>query len=72
MEHFTEPRGEFTLVIEGQKEKEKPLLTEDVEQELRNLRLSGIKAKEAVARVAGETGLPRKELYRTWLMLSKC
>lgn len=71
-EHFTEPRGEFTLVIEGYKEREKPPLTEDVEQELRNLCLSGIKAKEAVAKVAGETGIPKKELYRTWLTVSKC
>ncbi len=64
--HFTEPRGEFTLVIEGQ-EKQKPQLTADIERQLHQMRLSGITAKEAIARVAGETGLSRKELYRTWL-----
>jgi len=67
--HFTEPRGEFTLVIEGKKE-EKPQLTPDIEKQLQALRRSGIVAKEAVARVAEETGLSRKELYRAWLRLS--
>jgi len=70
IDHFTEPRGEFTLVIEGKKEQEKPQLTEATEKQLQHMRLSGIGAKEAVARVAGETGLSRKELYRAWLRLS--
>jgi 16S rRNA (cytidine1402-2'-O)-methyltransferase len=67
--HFTEPRGEFTLVIEGKAEKDKPQLTEDIEKQLHNMRLSGMTAKEAIARVAGETGLPRRALYRAWLRL---
>jgi len=67
--HFAEPRGEFTLVIEGKQERDKPQLTEDIEQQLHQMRLSGIAAKEAIARVAGETGLPKKELYRAWLRL---
>jgi DNA-binding phage protein len=33
--------------------------------------LSGATAREAVAAVAGETGLKRKELYQTWLRLDK-
>jgi len=67
--HFTEPRGEFTLVIEGKKE-EKPQLTEAIEKQLKYMRRSGIAAKEAVAKVAGETGLSRKELYQAWLRQS--
>jgi 16S rRNA (cytidine1402-2'-O)-methyltransferase len=67
--HFTEPRGEFTLVIEGKVKKDKPQLTEDIKKRLHNMRSSGIKTKEAVARVAEETGLPRKELYQAWLSL---
>ncbi len=69
IEHFTEPRGEFTLVIEGKKERGKPQLTEDIERQLHSMRLSGMAAKEAIAKVAGETGLPKKELYRAWLRL---
>ncbi|MFC1928114.1 16S rRNA (cytidine(1402)-2'-O)-methyltransferase [Chloroflexota bacterium] len=67
IEYFTEPRGEFTLVIEGRRQKEKPSLTEDIEKQLHQMRLSGVTAKEAVAAVAGETGLSKKELYRAWL-----
>jgi len=69
IEHFAEPRGEFTLVIEGRGEKNKPQLTEDIEQRLRQMHLSGVTAKEAVASLAGETGLSKKELYRAWLKL---
>ncbi|MBA7640590.1 Ribosomal RNA small subunit methyltransferase I [subsurface metagenome] len=70
IEHFTEPRGEFTLVIEGKRGKDRPLLTEDIERRLHKMRLSGVTAKEAVAEVAGETGLSKKELYQAWLRLS--
>jgi len=70
IEHFTEPRGEFTLVIEGRGKKDRLVLTEDIEGRLRQMRLSGVTAKEAVAMVAGETGLSKKELYRAWLGLS--
>ncbi len=69
IEHFTEPRGEFTLVIEGKKERDKPQLTEDIERQLHHMRLSGVAAKEAIAKVAGETGLSKKALYRAWLRL---
>jgi len=69
IEHFARPRGEFTLVIEGKKE-DKPQLTEDIEKQLISLRQSGATAKEVIARIAGETGLPRRELYRAWLKLS--
>jgi len=69
--HFTEPRGEFTLVIEGKGAKGKPQLTEDVEKQLHQMYLSGATAREAIAIVAGETGLSRKELYQAWLRLDK-
>ncbi len=72
IEHFTEPRGEFTLVIEGKRERDKPQLTPDIERQLHHMRLSGVTAKEAIARVAGETGLSKKELYRAWLGVGKC
>ena len=67
IQHFTEPRGEFTLVIEGNREKNKPQLTEDIERQLHHMQLSGVTAKQAIAQMAEETGLSRKELYRAWL-----
>jgi len=69
LEHFTRPRGEFTLVIEGKQGKEKPQLTDDIEQWLKQMRHSGLPAREAIARVAGETQLSKKELYQAWLRL---
>jgi 16S rRNA (cytidine1402-2'-O)-methyltransferase len=71
IKHFTEPRGEFTLVIEGKGKNDKPELTKDVEKQLHQIYLSGTKAKEAIAIMAGETGLSRKELYQAWLRLDK-
>ncbi|MBA7494061.1 Ribosomal RNA small subunit methyltransferase I [subsurface metagenome] len=70
IEHFAEPKGEFTLVIEGGGKKDKPQLTEDIEKRLYSMHRSGVTAKEAIASVAGDTGLSRKELYRAWLRLS--
>ena len=65
--HFNNPRGEFTLVIEGKVGKDKPQLTEDIERQLHSMRQSGVSAREAIAGVARDTGLSRKELYRAWL-----
>jgi 16S rRNA (cytidine1402-2'-O)-methyltransferase len=69
IEHFTAPRGEFTLVIEGNRQPEKPRLTDGIEKRLRQMKRGGIGAKEAVAELAAETGLSRKELYQAWLKL---
>jgi 16S rRNA (cytidine1402-2'-O)-methyltransferase len=69
--HFTEPRGEFTLVIEGGGTPERPQLTEDIEKQLQQMYLAGASAREAVTAMAGETGLKKKELYQTWLRMDK-
>ncbi len=68
--HFTRPKGEFTLVIEGRGAVKKPEITGEVEKQLHRMYLAGASAKEAVAAVSGATGLPRKELYQTWLRLN--
>jgi len=70
LEHFASPRGEFTLVIEGKRVREKPQITGDIEQRLKQMRQSGLPAREAIAMIAGETRLSRKELYRAWLRLA--
>ncbi len=66
--HFTEPRGEFTLVISGNKGEKKPA-PEDIEARLNRLQRSGKTAKEAMAELTGVSGLSRKELYQMWLKL---
>jgi 16S rRNA (cytidine1402-2'-O)-methyltransferase len=69
--HFTKPRGEFTLVIEGRGNKEKPVLTEEIEKQLHQLYLKGFTVRDAIALVAGEKGLSKKVLYQSWLRLDK-
>ncbi|MFC1929656.1 16S rRNA (cytidine(1402)-2'-O)-methyltransferase [Chloroflexota bacterium] len=71
IEHFTERRGEFTLIIEGKKERNKPQITKDIERQLHDMYLSGATVKEAVTQAAEETSLSKKELYRTWLSFNK-
>ena len=73
LDHFTEPRGECTLVIEGAGDKEVAATQEasfDVDAELRRLRAQGLRAREAVRTVAQQSGLPHREVYRRWLALS--
>jgi 16S rRNA (cytidine1402-2'-O)-methyltransferase len=72
--HFSEPRGEFTLVIEGAPAGSiaaHPELVEgrarEARAELARLRAAGRPAKTAVAEVAALYGLRRREAYRLWL-----
>ncbi len=71
LEHFVEPKGEFTLIIEGKREKERPQLTANIQKRLNSMHKSGLTAREVVAKLASETGLSRRELYRFWLKLPK-
>jgi 16S rRNA (cytidine1402-2'-O)-methyltransferase len=66
--HFGEPRGEFTLVIEGAAGREvAPPDEAAVRGELRRLRQQGLGARRAVDEVALRFGLPRRQAYRLWL-----
>jgi len=65
--HFTAPRGEFTLVIEGVTDTREPKLTPDIESQMKKMRRSGKTAKASISALASQTGLSRKELYRVWL-----
>jgi 16S rRNA (cytidine1402-2'-O)-methyltransferase len=70
--HFTKPRGEFTLVINGYggKRNQKELTNFFIIEELQRLRYQGVSAKEAVAKLACATRLPKKMLYKAWLELA--
>jgi 16S rRNA (cytidine1402-2'-O)-methyltransferase len=68
--HFSQPRGEFTLVIEGHsREVEGVGVTDFIREELLRLRREGIPAKEAVAQLGSATRLPKNLLYKAWLEL---
>ena len=68
--HFSEPRGEFTLVISGCAEKTKAADETDLETRLGELRAAGASARDAIA-LAGDKKVSRKEMYQTWLKLKK-
>jgi 16S rRNA (cytidine1402-2'-O)-methyltransferase len=62
--HFAEPRGEFTLVIEGVNDDPNDKLSDDdLRVRLLSLTNSGISKRDAAARVAAETGVPRRRVY---------
>jgi hypothetical protein len=55
----------------GGKREGKVALDSSVARRLEEMYLAGAKAKEAVAAVSGETGLPKKALYQAWLRLGR-
>ena len=69
--HFTRPRGEFTLVIEGaiKARNRQPARDEEagVRDFLTRLNAEGARTKDAVAQAVQETGMPRSSVYRIWL-----
>jgi len=69
-EHFAQPRGEFTLVIEG-KTGQEPEISQQIEKELLKLYQQGTGAKESVARLSEASGISKKKLYQAWLKATK-
>jgi 16S rRNA (cytidine1402-2'-O)-methyltransferase len=70
IEHFTQPKGEFTLVIEGKPARE-PEMSREIEEELCRLHRQGARAREAVARLSESSGISKKRLYQAWLKATK-
>jgi 16S rRNA (cytidine1402-2'-O)-methyltransferase len=72
IDHFTVPRGEFVLIVPGAQQATPNLPDLDAAQEqLVMLREAGMHAKEAVAAVAGSLGIPKKEVYRLWVLTAQ-
>jgi 16S rRNA (cytidine1402-2'-O)-methyltransferase len=67
-QHFSEPRGEFTLVIEGNRQ-QRPLAEEAIKTALKRLHRKGVLGKEAVALVAAQNRLSKREVYKLWLSI---
>ena len=67
--HFTQPRGEFTLVIEGANELPTQISEKDAREVLARLKERGLTARDAIAQATDATGLSRRELYSIWLSL---
>jgi 16S rRNA (cytidine1402-2'-O)-methyltransferase len=69
--HFAEPRGEFTLVIEGVTGDEPTASDELVRRKLGEMRAHGSSARDAVKAVTTQTGRPHREVYALWLELNQ-
>lgn len=67
-EHFTQPRGEFTLVVGGKPRREAPSPLQ-AEERLRTLLAQGVSSKKARELVATSTGMSRRVVYQIWLRL---
>jgi len=68
--HFTQPRGEFTLIIEGARQK-KAEINEHTTMELKKLYRQRTTAKEAVTRLSKTSGVSKKKLYQAWVKLTE-
>ena len=66
--HFVDPRGEFTLIVQGSDVVPEPddAMFERAREMLREESKQGRKAREAIA-VASVTGLSKNDLYRLWV-----
>ena len=69
IDHFTEPRGEFTLVVEGADDTTTPVPREDAREMMARLKGQGASARDAISVTMAATGLSRRELYAIWLTL---
>ena len=69
LRYFNKPKGEFTIVVEGNKEKPVPEIDSQsiASSKLSALRANGARAKDAVPKVANETGLSKRAVYQLWL-----
>jgi 16S rRNA (cytidine1402-2'-O)-methyltransferase len=61
--HFGEPRGEFTLVIEGDTDAGPDIDDEDLRAALRELREQGVSARDAATQVGRDFSVPRRRAY---------
>jgi 16S rRNA (cytidine1402-2'-O)-methyltransferase len=69
IEHFTQPRGEFTLILQGKTVTE-PEVNETIKMELYRLYKKGTSARDAIAQLSTSSGISKKKLYQAWLKLT--
>jgi 16S rRNA (cytidine1402-2'-O)-methyltransferase len=64
--YFREPRGEFTVVIEGGEPPHESASADEVNRGIAEMRRDGLSSKEAVAEIARRYGIGRRQAYRLW------
>jgi 16S rRNA (cytidine1402-2'-O)-methyltransferase len=67
LEHFEEPRGEFTVILDGGVENSPIELTEaNARKILLQLAAMGVSGRDSVEFVVSQTGLPKRQVYQMW------
>jgi 16S rRNA (cytidine1402-2'-O)-methyltransferase len=69
--YFQQPRGEFTLVLEGHHEGSSRDIDEKIMSDLYNLYRQGLGAKESVSMISETSGVSKRKLYECWLQMTK-
>jgi len=69
--HFPDPRGEFTIVIEGATDQPRPLSDDEIRRYLQEAKDRGLSGRDAVKAVSAAAGRPRREIYTLWLQFSE-
>jgi 16S rRNA (cytidine1402-2'-O)-methyltransferase len=68
LQHFTDPRGEIVLIVEGSTEtKEAPDIDDAVQDEIANMKRLGLTRAQATALLSERYGVNRRRLYELWL-----
>ena len=67
--YFQQPKGEFTLVIEGSTKQADPVSDEALIEKLRGLKSQGLSARDAAVRLNELLDVPKNRVYRLWLKL---
>ena len=73
LDHFAEPRGEFTIVVgplrpdESTTQGEPAITVAAAREALAQRRTAGMRGRDAVAEVVAATGLPRRVVYGLWV-----
>ena len=69
IDHYSEPRGEFTLVIQGNSAPAETVSDTEVTSLLLQAKNRGMSARDAVALVGEASGRSKRDLYALWLSL---
>ncbi len=77
LEHFSSPRGEVVIVIQGrpaediEADEDQGGTDDELRRQLVELKQDGVRAKDAVAQVAETTGLAKNRVYQVWVALGR-
>jgi len=70
IDYFSQPKGEFTIVIQGSSQNNREI-DEHIEEELVKLYQQGMSARETAAQISKTSGISKNRLYQAWVKINK-